>query len=154
MVVVVVVEQDKGVVVVVVVVEQDEGVVVVVVVMEQDKGVVVVVERDGGVVVVVERDEGVVVVVVVVERDERVVVVVVVERDEGVSSYYTEEFVPLCQPGPHLPSDMQISALSLFELHFDDEAIDMLITDTLSYAEARKQSKKKTLQAVQAYTSN
>ena len=80
------------------------------------------------------------------------IAVSITQKDNGFQC--EEEFVPLRQPGPHLPSDMQISALSLFELHFDDKAIDMLITATLSYAEARKQSKKKTLQAVQAYTSN
>ena len=69
------------------------------------------------------------------------IAVSITQKDNGVQC--EEEFVPLRQPGPHLASDMQISALSLFELHFDDKAIDMLITATLSYAEARKQSKKK-----------
>ena len=79
------------------------------------------------------------------------IAVSITQKDNGFQC--EEEFVPLRQPGPHLPSDMQISARSLIELYFDDKAIDMLITATLSYAEARKQSKK-TLQAVQAYTSS
>ena len=59
-----------------------------------------------------------------------------------------EEFVSVHQSGLLLSSDEQMSALLLFELYFDDEGIDMLVTSTLSHAEARKEAKT-IVQAVQ-----
>jgi hypothetical protein len=54
-----------------------------------------------------------------------------------------EEFCPLRDPGPHLPENCDISALSLFEQFFDEHVINRIITSTLSYAEFRKRAKPK-----------
>ena len=54
-----------------------------------------------------------------------------------------EWFCPLRQPGVYIPQDAEISALSLFELFFDDESINRIVRSTLSYAENRKEQKKK-----------
>ena len=54
-----------------------------------------------------------------------------------------EEFCPLRDPGPHLPEDCELSALSLFEQFFDEQVINRLIKCTLSYAEFRKKAKPK-----------
>jgi len=54
-----------------------------------------------------------------------------------------EEFCPLRDPGPYLPADCDISALSLLEQLFDTAVIDRLMKCTLVYAEFRKISKPK-----------
>ena len=54
-----------------------------------------------------------------------------------------EEFCPLPDPGPNLPENCDISALSLFEQFFDEHVINRIIKSTLSYAEFRKQAKPK-----------
>lgn len=53
-----------------------------------------------------------------------------------------EEFCPLREPGPHIPSGCDINALSLFELFFNASIIARIVHATLSYAEAKKESKK------------
>ena len=53
-----------------------------------------------------------------------------------------EEFCPLREPGPHIPSGCDVNALSLFELFFNASIIACIVHATLSYAEAKKESKK------------
>ena len=53
-----------------------------------------------------------------------------------------EEFCPLREPGPHIPSGCDVNALSFFELFFNASIIVCIIHATLSYAEAKKESKK------------
>ena len=54
-------------------------------------------------------------------------------------------FVPLRHPGPHLPREAQmcVSALSLFELYFDDAAMTRILNCRLAYAQDPKVSKRK-----------
>ena len=68
------------------------------------------------------------------------IAVSITQKDNGF--HCEEEFVSVHQSGLLLSSDEQMSALLLFELYFDDEGIDMLVTSTLSNAEARKEAKK------------
>ena len=63
------------------------------------------------------------------------------KKDEGVQ--FMDEFCPLRDQGPHLPEGMEVSALSLFELFFDNVAVERIRTCTLSYAESKKSEKKK-----------
>ena len=51
-------------------------------------------------------------------------------------------FCPLRAPGPHV-SLTDVSALSLFELIFDDAMVDRILTSTLAYAESKKKKKRK-----------
>ena len=53
-----------------------------------------------------------------------------------------ECFCPLREPGVYVPQDKEISALSLFELFFDDKSVNRIVRSTLSYAESRKDEKK------------
>ena len=53
-----------------------------------------------------------------------------------------ECFCPLREPGVYVPQDKEISALSLFELFFDDKSVNRIVHSTLSYAESRKDEKK------------
>ena len=66
---------------------------------------------------------------------------IVVERDEGVQ--VRDEFGPICDQVPHLPAGMEVSALSLFELFFDNVAMERIHSCTLAYAESKKTQKKK-----------
>ena len=50
----------------------------------------------------------------------------------------SNDFVPIRCPGPQLPDSMTVSPLSLFELYFDDKAVDRILKSTLSYAEENK----------------
>ena len=54
-------------------------------------------------------------------------------------------FVPLRHPGPRLPREAQmcVSALSLFELYFDNAAMTRILDCTLAYPEDRKVTKRK-----------
>ena len=52
------------------------------------------------------------------------------------------EFCPLRAPGPHVPLT-EVSALSVFELFFDDIMMDRTLTSTLAYAESKKNEKRK-----------
>ena len=54
----------------------------------------------------------------------------------------SEEFCPLREPGPHIPSGCDVNALFLFELFFNVSIIARIVHATLSYAEAKKESKK------------
>ena len=63
------------------------------------------------------------------------------EKDEGVQ--LMDEFCPLRDQGPHLPEGMEVSALSLFELFFDNVVMERIRTCTLAYAESKKSEKKK-----------
>lgn len=65
----------------------------------------------------------------------------ITEKDTGFMP--GEFFCPLRQPGVYVPDDKEISALSLFELFFDDESLSRIVRSTLSYAESRKEQKKK-----------
>jgi len=49
------------------------------------------------------------------------------------------DFAPKHSPGLHLPEETKISAINIFELFFDSQAIDMVIQLTLSYAEHNKE---------------
>ena len=51
------------------------------------------------------------------------------------------EFCPLRAPGPHVPLT-EVSASSVFELFFDDDMMDRILTSTLAYAESKKNEKK------------
>ena len=59
---------------------------------------------------------------------------IVVERDEGVQ--VRDEFGPIRDQGPHLLEGMEVSALSLFELFFDNVAMERIHSYTLAYAES------------------
>ena len=50
-------------------------------------------------------------------------------------------FNPARTPGPHLPPNYEISALSLFELFFDNDTITQFVQATNAYAEMKKQNK-------------
>lgn len=52
-----------------------------------------------------------------------------------------DDFCSLREPGPQLPEDMSVSALSLFELYFDDTVLMRLLDSTLAYASSRSQTK-------------
>jgi len=52
-----------------------------------------------------------------------------------------DEFCPLREPGIYLP-EMDISALSLFELFFDETILQRLLDCTLEYAESKKRIKR------------
>ena len=52
------------------------------------------------------------------------------------------DFLPCRQPGPQIPDDVEVSALRLFELFFDDEVMERIIRCTLAYTESRKEHKK------------
>ena len=54
-----------------------------------------------------------------------------------------DEFCPLSEPGPYVASGGAISTLSLFELFFDAMVIARIISATLSYTEAKWETKKK-----------
>lgn len=54
----------------------------------------------------------------------------------------SDEFCPLRLPGPYLPEMNEVSALSLFELFFNDTILDQIVHGTYAYAEAKKESKK------------
>ena len=51
------------------------------------------------------------------------------------------DFCPLREPGIYIPDDMDVSALSLFELFFDDVVLKCLLDSTLEYAELKKAEK-------------
>lgn len=51
------------------------------------------------------------------------------------------DFCPLREPGIYIPGDMDVSALSLFELFFDDVVLKRLLDSTLEYAELKKAEK-------------
>ena len=51
------------------------------------------------------------------------------------------DFCPLREPGIYIPDDMDVSALSLFELFFDDVVLKRLLDSTLEYAELKKAEK-------------
>lgn len=67
------------------------------------------------------------------------IAVSITHKDSGFQC--ENDFVPVYQPGLHLPGDMQISALSSFELYSDDKAIDMLITSALSLCMQKSEKK-------------
>ena len=52
------------------------------------------------------------------------------------------EFCPLRDPGPHVPIS-EVNAISLFELFFDDAAVERIVSCTLAYAEHKKNEKKR-----------
>ena len=64
----------------------------------------------------------------------------ITEKDTGFIP--GDSFCPLRQPGVYIPQGKEISALSLFELFFDDESVSRIVHSTLSYAESRKEEKK------------
>ena len=49
----------------------------------------------------------------------------------------SNDLLPIRSPGPHLPDGTPISPLSLFELYFNEEAIDRIWNSTFSYAEMK-----------------
>ena len=51
------------------------------------------------------------------------------------------DFCPLREPGVYLPNNMDISALSLFELFFDEIVLKRLLDSTLEYAELKQTEK-------------
>ena len=53
-----------------------------------------------------------------------------------------DDFCQLREPGPHIPND-DVCVLSLFELFFDDWAVERMRSCTLAYAESKKTEKKK-----------
>ena len=59
-------------------------------------------------------------------------------KDSMFSLPFNNDFLPLRDPGPHLPCNFDMSVLSLFELYFDDTAIERIKKSTLAYAEANK----------------
>ena len=50
-------------------------------------------------------------------------------------------FNPTRTPGPHLPPDIEISAIGLFELFFNEEITQHLVDATIAYANAHKEKK-------------
>ena len=52
-----------------------------------------------------------------------------------------DDFCPLREPGVYLPNNMDISALSLFELFFDETVLKRLLDSTLDYAELKQAEK-------------
>ena len=56
------------------------------------------------------------------------------------------QFCPIREPGVYIPFDIEVSALTLFELFFDEVAMDRILKSTLSYAESKKEEKRKRLQ--------
>ena len=51
------------------------------------------------------------------------------------------EFNPLRIPGPHIPDGIEVLALSLFKLFFDDIAVERVKNSTLDYAKLREGKK-------------
>ena len=49
-----------------------------------------------------------------------------------------DDFCPLREPGVYLPNNIDISALSLFELFFDETVLKRLLDTTLEYAELKQ----------------
>ena len=49
-----------------------------------------------------------------------------------------DEFLPLREPGPHLPSD-NLEELDIFHLFFDNNTFERLVTSTNAYAESNKE---------------
>ena len=47
-----------------------------------------------------------------------------IDEEEGIE--LIDEFCPIREQGPHLPQDMEVSALSLFELFFDSVAVERI----------------------------
>ena len=66
--------------------------------------------------------------------------------DTSFSRACDEQFFPLRELGPHLPDDIQITPLSLFQLYFDDQMIDEILKSTISYANHKKDNLKSTYQ--------
>ena len=60
--------------------------------------------------------------------------------DSGVQ--HLDDFFPLQQPGPHVP-ESEISAILLFELFFNDDALERIVQCSLEYAESKKDPKRK-----------
>ena len=60
--------------------------------------------------------------------------------DSGIQ--HLDDFFPLQQPGPHVP-ESEISAIPLFELFFNDDALERIVRCSLEYAESKKDSKRK-----------
>ena len=58
--------------------------------------------------------------------------------DSGIQ--HLDDFFPLQQPGPHVP-ESEISAIPLFELFFNDDALERIVRRSLEYAESKKDSK-------------
>ena len=73
-----------------------------------------------------------------------------IDEEEGIE--LIDEFCPIREQGPHLPQDMEVSALSLFELFFDSVAVERICTSTLAYAEAKKTEKRYDLFTRQQFT--
>lgn len=60
-------------------------------------------------------------------------------KDTTFSCSVTEDdFCPLREPGPHIPSDVTITPLALFQLFFDEYVVKQIIESTLAYAEQKK----------------
>ena len=53
-----------------------------------------------------------------------------------------DDFCPLREPGPHIPND-DVCVLSLFELFFDDWAMERMCSCTLVCVESKRTEKKK-----------
>lgn len=51
-----------------------------------------------------------------------------------------DEFLPLREPGPHMPSDT-VEELDIFRLFFDDDTLERLVASTNAYAESKKEQK-------------
>ena len=48
-----------------------------------------------------------------------------------------DEFYPLRDSGPHIPDNFDVTPLPLFEIYFDDEAVERILHCTLAYAESK-----------------
>ena len=66
------------------------------------------------------------------------------------------EFLPICEPGPHLPfpEGQQPSDLDVFRLFVSDDMLEHFVKATNSYAEKKKEEKRNFVSEVQAGSSD
>ena len=60
-------------------------------------------------------------------------------KDASFERPVCDEFSPLRDSGPHIPDNFDVTPLSLFEIYFDDEAVERILRCTLAYAESKKE---------------
>ena len=60
-------------------------------------------------------------------------------KDASFERPVCDEFSPLRDSGPHIPDNFYVTPLSLFEIYFDDEAVERILRCTLACAESKKE---------------
>ena len=58
--------------------------------------------------------------------------------DQKDSVQEVDDFCPLCEPGPHILSNVSDDDVCLLSLFFDDWAMERIHSCTLAYAESKK----------------